>query len=48
MLKVSIDKEVSVSELNRFLVENGIYADHLSRQKLSLENYFINLLENDK
>jgi len=48
LIKVSIDKKVSASELNKFLVENGIYADHLSRQKLSLENYFIKLLENDE
>lgn len=48
MIQVAIDKNVKASEVNKYLVEHGIFADHLSRKKLSLENYFIKLLENDK
>ena len=48
VFQVSIDKDVKASELNRYLAENNIFADHLSRKKVSLEHYFMKLLENEK
>lgn len=44
LLVATIEKEITVAELNKFLVEKGIYATHLALRKKSLEKYFLDLL----
>lgn len=48
LLVATIEKEITVAELNKFLVEKGIYATHLALRKKSLEKYFLDLLAEKK
>jgi len=43
-LIATIEKEITASELNKFLSSKGIYVTHLARRKQSLEKYFLDLL----
>ncbi|MCA0349748.1 MAG: ATP-binding cassette domain-containing protein [Bacteroidetes bacterium] len=42
-IEVYFNQELEASTLNRFLVEKGIYLNHLVKRKLSLENQFLAL-----
>lgn len=44
MLVASFQKEISPAELNKYLVDQGIYLTHLAMRKQSLEKYFFNLI----
>lgn len=45
-LLVMLNEQINPAELNKFLVEKGIYADHLVFRKNSLEKQFLNLIKN--
>ncbi len=42
-IEVYFNQDLEASTLNRFLVEKGIYLNHLVKRKLSLENQFLAL-----
>ena len=42
-IEVYFNQELEASTLNRFLVEKGLYPNHLVKRKLSLENQFLAL-----
>lgn len=44
LLVATVESEITVSDVNKFLVEKGIYATHLTKRKKSLEKYFLDLL----
>ncbi len=44
MLIAHLKQEIAPGELNKFLVDQGIYLNHLAMRKQSLEKYFFNLL----
>lgn len=44
MLIATLEKEIKPDELNKYLVEKGIYVTHLAERKKSLEKYFLGLL----
>jgi len=44
LLVATVEKEITISEVNKFLVEKGIFATHLTKRKKSLEKYFLDLL----
>ena len=45
-LIANIKEDISASELNKRLVEEGIYISHLSKKKQSLESQFLELVKN--
>lgn len=45
-LSLKLTESVNPSDLNRFLAEKGIYVNHLSMRRSSLEKQFLNLLKN--
>ncbi len=47
-LIVNLKHQVDPSEINRQLVEKGIFLNHLTLQKKSLEKYFLELLSEEK
>ena len=47
-IEIYFNQEIEASTLNRFLVENGIYLNHLVKRKLSLENQFLELTSQNK
>jgi len=42
----NIENDISATELNKKLMENGIFLSHLSKKKESLENQFLELVKN--
>ncbi|MGV9003442.1 ABC transporter ATP-binding protein [Flavobacterium sp.] len=47
-VEIYFNEEIQPSVLNRFMVENGIYLNHLVKRKLSLENQFLALTNKNK
>jgi len=47
LVTARLENEISASELNKHLYENGIIASHLVKRKLSLEQQFLDLTNNN-
>lgn len=47
-IEVYFNQDIEASALNRFLVDHGIYLNHLVKRKLSLENQFLELTNQTK
>jgi hypothetical protein len=41
-----MSKDVNIEDVNRLLVENGIYVNHLQVKKQSLEEEFLQITSN--
>ena len=46
-VRLRLSPETDLSQVNRFLVERGIYVSHLVKQGADLESHFLKLLERD-
>jgi len=44
MMLATLSKDIAADDLNKMLVEKGIFVTHLARRKKSLEKYFLDLL----
>jgi ABC-2 type transport system ATP-binding protein len=47
-LLATVDKSLTPAKLNQYLVEQGIYLSHLSYQQQSLEDHFLQILEQEE
>ena len=47
-LVASIDQDISAEDLNKNLLNKGIYLSHLVKQKESLEEQFLELVKQNK
>lgn len=47
-IEAYFNQEIEASTLNKFLVEKGIYLNHLVKRKISLENQFLELTNQNK
>ena len=47
-LIASIDQDISAEDLNKHLLNKGIYLSHLVKQKESLEEQFLELVKQNK
>ena len=47
LVTARLENEISASQLNKYLYENGVIASHLIKRKLSLEQQFLDLTNNN-
>ena len=47
LVTARLENEISASQLNKYLYENGVIASHLVKRKLSLEQQFLDLTNNN-